>query len=280
MTQHLQFSILGPVAVQHDGVELDLGGRQQQLVLALLLAKAGRLVTTFELTDMIWENDPPPSAANVVHRCIGMIRRILEPGLPIRSVGSYLTRHTAGYRLHVSEESLDLMRFRCLVAAARGTDDEEQAVRDYTEALSLWHGPCALGLEPVSRTYPVFVALEAEHQQIVREAADRALSAGLTRLLLPVLRLTAGRNPLDEALQARFILSLAANGSQAEAVTTFLQVRRRLDEELGITPCPELRDAYDRLLHQRTSSRSVPARRRHGGHLSVHGRTLRRRAPM
>ncbi|MEV0136411.1 BTAD domain-containing putative transcriptional regulator [Dactylosporangium sp. NPDC050688] len=254
----VRFTILGPVGARRGDIELDLGGRQQRLVLALLLAHAGSVVGLTDLVDTIWNQEPPTSAVNVVHRYIGTLRRLIEPDLPVRAVGNYLIRHAAGYQLRVDEDSLDLLHFRCLVAQARQATEPGRAVRLYTEALALWRGSCAVGLDPDSRAHPAFAAVDAECSQVVRDAADTALRSGQVPLVIPALRQAAGHNPLDEALQARLVLALAADGRQAEALETFQEVRRRLGDELGIDPSPELLDAYDRLLHQRTPALRSP----------------------
>ncbi|WP_091345146.1 AfsR/SARP family transcriptional regulator [Micromonospora rhizosphaerae] len=253
-TSAVRFTILGPVGARRGDADLELGGRQQRLVLALLLAHGGSVVGLSDLVDTIWNQEPPTSAVNVVHRYIGTLRRLIEPDLPVRAVGTYLIRHAAGYQLRVDEDSLDLLRFRRLVAQARQAPERGPAVRLYTEALALSRGSCAVGLDPDARAHPAFAAIDAECSQVARDAADTALRSGQVRLVIPALRQAAGQNPLDEALQARLVLALAADGRQAEALETFQEVRRRLGDELGIDPSPELLDAYDRLLHQRTSA--------------------------
>lgn len=245
----VRFAILGPVRVEAGTADLDLGGRQQRLVLALLLARAGSVVSVTELVDAIWDDDPPTSAVNVVHRCIGVLRRLIEPGLPVRATGQYLVRQAAGYQLRVTAETCDLLRFRALVAQASQAGEPEQAVRLYAEALALWTGRCAAGLEPASRTHPDFIAIEAERTQTLRDAADTALRLGRARVILPALRQACAENPLDEALQARLLLVLAADGRRAEAFDLFQNIRRRLREELGVDPGRELLDAHARLLH-------------------------------
>jgi len=45
----VQFHVLGPVRVSHDGEDLPLGGPQQRLVLALLIAARGRVLTIGQL---------------------------------------------------------------------------------------------------------------------------------------------------------------------------------------------------------------------------------------
>ncbi|MFC0032715.1 BTAD domain-containing putative transcriptional regulator [Micromonospora chaiyaphumensis] len=249
------FSVLGPIRVVRAGAELRLGARQQRLVLALLLARAGQPVSLAELVDLLWDEEAPVSAANVVHRHVGMLRRLLEPGLPTRSVGRHLFRELSGYRLRADEESLDLLRFRSLsrrAAASLQDGDPEAALRHALDGLRLWRGRCAAGLEPASLRHPAFLAVEDERAQAVREAADAAEQCGRMGAVLGPLRQAAEQHPLDELLQSRLLLALAADGRQAEAVEMYRVVRRRLAEELGVDPGEELREAYDRLLHQRT----------------------------
>ena len=78
----LRFCLLGAVRVRCGVVDLELGGRQPRTILALLLARAGAAVGLSEMVDTLWGEDPPISAVNVVHRHIGVLRRVLEPGLP------------------------------------------------------------------------------------------------------------------------------------------------------------------------------------------------------
>ncbi|MCO8270328.1 hypothetical protein M1L60_06930 [Actinoplanes sp. TRM 88003] len=241
----LRFCLLGAVRVRRGAVDLELGGRQPRTILALLLAGAGTTVGLSEMVDTLWGDDPPVSAVNVVHRHIGVLRRVLEPELPVRATGDHLIRQASGYRLLVDEHNFDLLRFRRLAAEARRTDDPAVAVRRYATALSLWHGRCAAELE---MDHPSFLAVEAERWQVTREAADAAQRGGPVRMVLPALRQAAVLNPLDEGLQARLLLALASDGRQAEAMHTFREVRRRLVDELGLGPGPQLVEAYDRLL--------------------------------
>lgn len=259
--QTIGFSVLGSIRVVRAGTELRLGARQQRLVLALLLARAGTPVCLAELVDLLWDEEAPVSAANVVHRHVGALRRLLEPGLPARATGRYVLREPSGYRLAADDESLDLLRFRSLTRLAGRSlreGDPESALRQYLDGLRLWRGRCAAGLEPASRAHPAFLAVEAERAQAVREAADAAERCGRLSAVLAPLRQAAEQHPLDESLQSRLLLALAAGGRQAEAVEMYRVVRRRLADDLGIDPGQELREAYDRLLHQRIPPARTP----------------------
>jgi DNA-binding SARP family transcriptional activator/tetratricopeptide (TPR) repeat protein len=248
--QQLRFGLLGPVRGWLGGAELELGPPRQRALLALLLAHAGQPVTLTTIVDVLWGTEPPRSAVNVVHRHVGMLRRIFEPGLPARAAGRRLVRGAGGYRLDADE--VDLLRFRELAAAAsRARDaDPERALRLLVEAAGLWRGPAAAGTDPAARAHPVFVALDAEHLAAVRDAADAALAACAPEPVLPALRRAAADHPLDEPLAARLIAVLSAAGHQAEALDAYQITRTALADDLGIDPGPDLRTAHDHVLHQ------------------------------
>ncbi|MFI6208152.1 BTAD domain-containing putative transcriptional regulator [Streptomyces sp. NPDC051041] len=246
--------MLGPLRVCRAGTELPLGPRQQRLVLAALLARAGRPVPLADLVGLLWDGEPPASAANAVHRYVGVLRRLLEPGLPPRSPGRWLVRHGGGYLLRVDADHLDLLRFRALVRQARraaAEGDAREAVRRYGTALEQWQGRCAADLLAAG-AHRVFTALEHEHASVVCEAADAALRSGRPGAVLLVVRQAAERHPLNERLQARLLLVLASDGKQAEALTLYRDIRARLYRERGARPGAELRAAHERVLRRRT----------------------------
>ncbi|GLY98417.1 BTAD domain-containing putative transcriptional regulator [Actinoplanes sp. NBRC 103695] len=248
----VRFSILGPIRAWRGETELGLGAaRQPRLILALLVARAasGAGASLTELVDLLWPADPPASAMNVVHRHVGALRRILEPGLPTRATGSYLLRDGAEYRIRLDDDGLDLVLFRRLAARARDASDPD-AVDLFRQALGLWQDRCAAELRAGGPVHPDFTAIDGEGFAVVRDAADAALRCGRAGAIEEAVRCCATMEPLDEALQARLLLVLAATGRQAEALSRYADVRRRLADELGIQPGPELREAYARLLSQ------------------------------
>src|SRR5260370_15303622 len=94
-------SVLGPVRAWRDDVEMDLGTPQQRALLTVLAAHADRPVSLGHLIEGLWGADPPPSAVNLVHRYVGQLRRLLEPGLPTRTAGRLLVGGGGGDRLGV-----------------------------------------------------------------------------------------------------------------------------------------------------------------------------------
>jgi len=256
------FGVLGPVQVTRPGVEVDLGARQQRLILALLLANAGQPIGIGSIVEVLWGERPPQSAVNVVHRYVGALRRLFEPGLPARSPGRWLLGDAAGYRMQVDPLNLDLLRFRMLAEQARSDASEDrwpQAMASFASALSLWRGPCGGVAELAANDHLTFSAIDHECADLAREATALALRLDKARAVLPVLRRMAEHRPLDEALQAQLVLAVSADGQQAEAIAHYHNVRRRLADELGVDPGEELRAAYQQVLRQDTAAPASPA---------------------
>lgn len=236
MIEVLTFTVLGPVTAARDGHPVELGPPQQRAVLALLLAKAGKPAGQSELIDLVWGDHAPTSAADLVHRYVGALRRALEPGLTTRGQGELLTRQAGGYELHVAPEACDLSRFRALVARA----SMSAGLDEYVTALELVRGRCAAEL---GRPHPVFAEVDHEIADAARAAADRALDLGRPEALLDGVRRIAGWMPLDEALHVRLMRLLVAMGRPGAAEDVYRDIAQRLVDQLGIDPGKELRAA-------------------------------------
>ncbi|WP_239166087.1 ATP-binding protein [Actinoplanes italicus] len=237
----LRFQVLGPVRLWRDGTEVDTGPRQQALLLTLLLTRVGRPVGTAELIDLMWGEQAPTSALNVIQKYVGALRRVLEPRLPAREDGAYLHRRGNGYLFTAGAGTLDLVSFREHVAAAGATREPDAALDHYLEALELWRGPAGGGTA---------AALDDEFYRACTEATALAVASDRIERVLPALQLAASMAPFHEPVQAALVTVLGAAGRQAEALARFRTVRERLADELGIDPGPALREAHLRVLAQ------------------------------
>jgi DNA-binding SARP family transcriptional activator/tetratricopeptide (TPR) repeat protein len=253
----MKFTVLGPVRAWRGGTELDLGSPQQRAVLALLLVRAGTPVPLHEIVRVLWAENAPDTAVNIVHRHIGALRRVFEPELPTRRASRWLIRSSGGYRLEVDPEGVDLMRFRRLRDEAADLARQGKpgaAAEMLLEALALWIGPVAAGIPHEIRSYPVFTAVDGEQLSALKSAAEYAPAAGPAVLdrVLSAVRQAAAQHPLDELLQARLMVLLAVTGRQAEALDVYRSARATLADELGLDPGPDLRAAHQQVLRQIT----------------------------
>ncbi|MEU6609456.1 BTAD domain-containing putative transcriptional regulator [Streptomyces shenzhenensis] len=268
----LRLQVLGPMRIWRDGVELDPGPRQQSYLLAILLARAGRPVSTSELVDLIWAEDVPASAVNILQKYVGALRRLLEPLLPVREAGSFLHRRGNSYLFVAPSTTLDLVAFRELVDAARAAlsqQDHERALEHYVGALGLWRGSAGDGIADGTLATTVFAALDNEFYDACTAAAELAVSTGRPERVLAALRLAASMAPFNEPVLAALIGVLGAAGRPAEALSVFRQTRDRLAEELGIDPGPALVDAQHRILTQPSAAPLEPPTQEKGGPTSA-----------
>lgn len=253
MPAELHLQILGPLRVWHDDVELDPGPRQQAYLLAVLLAQAGRPVSASQLIDLIWEDDAPPSALNILQKYVGALRRLLEPGLLPRSSGSHLLSHGNGYLFAAGRGTSDLDTFRELVTAAEACVTEgwsDVALDCYLQALGLWQGHSGEGLNHRATAVPIFLSLDEEFFDCCVAATALAVAQGRPERVVLPLQLAARMAPLNETVQASLVTALGAAGRQAEALSAFETVRVRLGEELGIDPGPVLLSAHSDTLRR------------------------------
>ncbi|MBB4909763.1 AfsR/SARP family transcriptional regulator [Actinophytocola algeriensis] len=133
--------ILGTTALMLDGSADDTWGKpRERAVLATLVVHANQVVPVDKLLKWVWPQDKPAPAnpGPTFHTYATRIRRALErlPSPP------KLRAAQGGYRLEVDRSSIDIHRFRDLVADARTCADANPArVIDLVErAVWLWRG--------------------------------------------------------------------------------------------------------------------------------------------
>src|SRR3954469_10926210 len=107
MSRHQEFeyqvNVLGPISVVGPHGAVDAGGNKPRLLLALLVANAGSVVSTERLIDGLWGDEPPPTARKTVQVHVSNLRRSLGATFPLHT-----TR--AGYRLAPDSAGIDAVR--------------------------------------------------------------------------------------------------------------------------------------------------------------------------
>ncbi|CAN5870495.1 hypothetical protein BH23ACT4_BH23ACT4_11820 [soil metagenome] len=237
----VEYRVLGPLSAVSEGEARKLGGKRQQMVLAVLLSNPNEVVSQEILIDSVWAGQPPESAKQTLHSYVSNLRKAL---------GGTIDRVGAGYVVYLDGESLDSVRFERLVAEARGAlgTSPGDAVEFGTEALALWHGPAFgdLGGEPAL----VSEAMRLDELRLatleIRIEAD--ITMGNHAAVVQELEALTKEHPFRERLWGFLMLSLYRAGRQADALRAYREVRSILGEELGIEPSAELQELEDRIL--------------------------------
>ncbi|MEU5153941.1 BTAD domain-containing putative transcriptional regulator [Glycomyces sp. NPDC021274] len=247
-------SVLGPIALWHNGIPVPLTSPKQQCLLLRLALSAGDVVGREALMDLLWGERRPASAANLLHAHIGRLRRLLRP-----DSGLVLQTAAGGYRLEAGPGRLDLARFRELASLGAAEHDPERALDHLAEAVRLWRGETDVD---ALRHGPLMAAVTEEYITVLCAYASAARSLGESDQVLPRLRELADRFELHEPLHTELVMSLSASGRQAEALAAFDRVRTALADQLGVDPGERLRDAHQGALRQRWSAAANGPRRR------------------
>lgn len=249
----VEVAVLGPLRVLRDGREMPLGRAGQRAVLGLLAVSQGAALHRDLIIDAVWDGKPPASAVSVLQTHVSRLRALLAgpasgcPGNP-----PLLVCEGASYRLLVTDDQLDLLTFGHLAERARDaatSGDLATACDMYEAALRLPRGEPLADIE-VLRTHPA-VRFAAQRQvAVVAEFAETACEAGWYERPLPALRAAALADPLNERTYSWLMIAVAGLGNQAEALRVYDDLRRRLDEQLGVMPSAVLADAHARILRQ------------------------------
>jgi DNA-binding SARP family transcriptional activator/tetratricopeptide (TPR) repeat protein/DNA-binding XRE family transcriptional regulator len=247
-----RLQILGPLTASRDGAPVPVNGAARRAVLGLLALSAGSPVHREAIIDVLWPDDPPANAVNLVQAQVSRLRGLLDQRHTTPGQGGLLVSAAAGYRLEPRSGQLDLLDFDRLAGGARvagSRGNEGDACRLYQQALELWRGEPLADVGLLSG-HPAVAGLSRRRAEVVVEYARAASAAGWHERVLRPLRELAAREPLNEQAHAQLMIALAGCGQQAGALTLYEKLRRRLDEDLGMPPGPELAAAHQRVLRQ------------------------------
>ncbi len=246
----LEINVLGSLTVWCDGVQTPLGRAGQRAVLGLLAVSPGSVLHRDSIIDALWAGQPPTKAVPIVQTHVSRLRALL--GGPERGGAGMLVAEGASYRLQVTTSQLDLLGFERLTNLARAAvvnGDPAAACRLYEAAMRLWRGAPLADIE-ILRGHPAVRFVAQQASTVVAEFAEIACGAGRYGLSLPYLRAGVLADSLNERTHSWLMIALAGSGQQAEALRVYDEIRRRLDEELGMPPCAGLAEAHAQILRQ------------------------------
>jgi DNA-binding SARP family transcriptional activator/tetratricopeptide (TPR) repeat protein len=230
----VKFRILGPLEVAAGPDRLELSGARQQIVVAILLCSANRIVPMDRLLEAIYGEGLPPTSRAQAQISISSLRRMFAS----YSHEEIISTREHGYIIRVGPGELDSEQFQGLVTAARAARDAgqpSQAVAFYRDALRLWRGPALDGIE--SQLVRA-VASRLDEQRIAtnEDRLKLELDLGRHHELVGELGELVHDFPLREQLRGLLMLAMYRCDRTAEALEIYRRARRTMIDELGIEP--------------------------------------------
>ena len=237
----MEFRVLGPLEVVDGERAIELGGSKQRSVLAMLVLRAGRVVSTEALVDGLWGDAPPATAAKSLQVYVSRLRKALGDEV--------IVTRAPGYMLDAGPDAIDVARVEALVRRARG-ESSFDAASTLSTALALWRGPALEDLADEPFAQVEVGRLEELRLSALDDRIDADLALGKHAALVPELETVSRSHPYRELLVGQRMLALYRSGRQTEALAVYRDARARLMDEIGIEPDPELRDLERRILSQ------------------------------
>ena len=212
-----------------------------------MLLRANEVVPARTLAEILWGDEPPPTAATSLQNHVMRLRRQLGT-----CVGSRIRTVRPGYVIDVRDGELDLQRFTRLrdsglAAALHG--DWWQAVTDLSEALELFGtGPVLAGLEVPGLHLPDVPRLAEMGLQALEWRIDADLCLGRHQETIAELRRITLMHPFRERFHEQLMLALVRSGRQAEALSAYRDARQAIVDELGVEPGRALQQLHQRII--------------------------------
>lgn len=252
--------VLGPVDLLVSGQVVLVGGRNERTVLAALAISANHWVTSDQLAQILWGDQPPPSRTNTLQTYVSRLKHRLG--------NERLTGEDHSYELHVTPDELDALVFEQEVSkAAESLDQPERCLDLCRGALKLWRGPPfgELGDEEPFQLEAIRLAelrLRAMEMQL-----ESRLMTGQPDLAIAALEALVHEYPYRERMWYLLIYGLAITGRRVEALRSSRSLRQLLSE-VGLEPTIDIRDLEEEILTEspRVRPRLRNALDTHSGH--------------
>jgi DNA-binding SARP family transcriptional activator/tetratricopeptide (TPR) repeat protein len=237
---HLQ--LLGRFQVRRGGEEVPpaaFGGRKVRTLLRVLAVRRPDLVPHEALADAVWPDRLPADPAANLGVLVNRARRAVgDPALIVTG--------TAGYAL--GDCTVDVGEFHAALDRARAAgDDHGAALRAASAALRMWGEPlpedtyAEWAREPRDR-------LQRARIDALELAARAALQLGDAGSAASAAADVVAAEPLRESAVVVLGRALAAAGDRAAALRALAELRRRLADELGVDPSPQVQELQLALL--------------------------------
>jgi DNA-binding SARP family transcriptional activator len=234
----IAIELLGTPRVRVDGAPLRVDTRKATALVAVLCLDGAQ--GRDPLVDLLWPELAPERGRAALRRTLSTLRSALG--------GRWLEADRSAVRLELDAETVDVARFRRLVASA---PSGRSAIAPLGEAVALHRGEllAGFGLRDSARfddwqrdrAAELRGELEIALDRVVAELAaagrpDEAIAHCQRRLAL---------DPLHEPAHRALIRLYAVSGHRAEALRQYRECVRVLDRELGVRPLPETSELYD-----------------------------------
>jgi SARP family transcriptional regulator, regulator of embCAB operon len=263
----MKFGILGPLALAgRDGRSCVPSALKPRILLANFLTRPGRIASTAQLIEELWDGRPPRTATTALQVYISNLRKIFDEGGGPGAASAIMTC-PPGYVFTMAGHEGDLERFE----SYRDEAERYETVGDRHEAsallrlgLKLWRGAALADVRSTPQLGLTAKRLDELHIATLERRIELDLTIGRHGELVGELYALAGEHPSRERIHEYLMIALYNSGRPNEALRAYMAIRASLKEHSGLDPSNRLRELQRVMLARREDF--VPV----GGHWSVH----------
>jgi DNA-binding SARP family transcriptional activator/predicted ATPase len=249
----LSIRLLGAAQIFQDEQEIQVPRRKSRALIYYLAANQ-QTITRQQLLALFWTDLPRPAALQTLRSTLHGLRQIFGASIDVQ--GDQVALAAEGW--------VDVRHFEAALGA--GNQDQELLRR----SLELYRGDFLEGFSlPDVQEFEDWMTVTREHYRRLAVRGWTTLSSHQEaqedyRQALNSLDRALRLNPLQEDLQRQAIRLLYLAGDRPGAILRYDELRRLLDEEMGVPPMVETRALYDAILTDRialpVSRAALPAR--------------------
>jgi len=231
-----------------DDRQLYISARKIEILLAVLLVRAERVVTVNELFTEIWGQHLPRRATAALYVYVSQLRKLLRRH---SAPDDQIVTRSPGYLLRLGPDELDLHLFQRRVQQGRAyvtAGRHEEAAGSFESALELWEGAPLGDLRdgPIVSGFATW--LEEARLECTELMIESTLAAGRDRRVVGHLFDLIAKYPLREAFYRQLMIALYRSERQADALGIYQLARSTLHTELGLEPGSPLKDLQRAML--------------------------------
>ncbi len=232
----LEFRILGPLEVSDETGHVALGGPKQRALLAVLVARGGRVVATDRLIDLLWGEEAPKTATASLQNAVGRSAT--------RAGRGRARDACARIRAHASSPSRSTRAASSARSPTRGGSRPTSGASMLVRALALWRGPALAEFAFDDFAQAEIRRLEELRLVALEERIDADLELGRHGDVIGELEGLVAEHPLRETLpqaaHARAVSCGPAGGGARGVPGCARPLRRRARDRArpGAQPAP------------------------------------------
>jgi len=251
----LRIKTLGMFEVCVGGIPIPEGAwprHKTNALLRVLLTEPGSAFTVDQLTEALWPEASPGSGSANVRARVSELRRVLEPERKRGTRSAYIKRIGDGYTF-VADPSvqLDTIQFEQGIASAENLADDgswENAIHKYEKALELYRGEFLSEDRYADWAEAPRNRIRETHLGAIGRLAACYAQIGRFRQAISCSRRVLSIQPYRESAIRQLMEYQDAYGQRAQALETFQEGVRSLQDYLGVEPAEETTKLRDRIV--------------------------------